>query len=49
MSAADFPEFASEDGFRPEQTEFIDSVSFDGRKPNAYLEKFDIGLKGEVL
>ncbi len=49
MSAADFPEFASEDGFRPEQTEFIDSVSFDGRKPNAYLEKFEIGLKGEVL
>ncbi|MEL0081923.1 MAG: CmpA/NrtA family ABC transporter substrate-binding protein, partial [Gammaproteobacteria bacterium] len=33
------------DGYRPEQTEFIDNISFDGRKPNEYLDKFAIGLK----
>lgn len=41
---ADFP-FGS-DGFKPPQTEFIDEITFDGRKPNAYLDKFPIGLKG---
>ncbi len=35
------------DGYREPQSEFIDSVTYDGRKPNAYLEAFDIGLKGE--
>lgn len=49
MTAADFPEFATESGFKPEQTEFIDSISFDGSKPNEYLKKFPIGLKDEVL
>ena len=29
------------------QTEFIDNVVYDGRKPNDYLKKFKIGLKGE--
>ena len=43
--AGDFPNFASEDGFRPPQTEFIDGITYDGRAPNAYLAKFDIGLK----
>lgn len=33
------------DGYRPPQTEFIDGISFDGRLPNAYLNKFPIGLK----
>ncbi len=47
MSAADFPDFATEDGFREPQTEFIDGITFDGTKPNAYLEKFPIGLKGK--
>ncbi|MDV7341094.1 CmpA/NrtA family ABC transporter substrate-binding protein [Terasakiella sp. A23] len=37
------------DGFKPEQTQFIDNVSYDGRKPNAYLEKFGIGLKGKQV
>lgn len=49
MSASDFPVFATETGFRPEQTEFIDNISFDGSKPNEYLKKFPIGLKDEVL
>ncbi len=35
------------DGYRSVQTEFIDNVPFDGRKPNAYLEQFSIGLKGK--
>ena len=33
------------DGFRAPQTEFIDSVTFDGHTPNAYLASFTIGLK----
>ena len=40
----DFP--WDSDGFRAPQSEFIDSVTFDGRQPNAYLESFPIGLKG---
>lgn len=46
--ASDFPEFASESGFKPAQTHFIDNIAFDGSQPNAYLEKFDIGLKGDT-
>ena len=34
------------DGYREPQSEFIDGVVFNGREPNAYLENFDIGLKG---
>ncbi len=45
MSAKDFPDFSKESGFKPTQTEFIDKVSYDGRKPNEYLGKFKIGLK----
>lgn len=33
------------DGFKGEQTGFIDGVIYDGKKPNAYLAKFNIGLK----
>ena len=47
MKAEDFPDFDKETGFRPPQTEFIDGVVYDGRKPNEYLNKFSIGLKGE--
>lgn len=43
----DFPDFTSETGFKPPQTEFIDNVTFDGSQPNAYLESFKIGLKGQ--
>ncbi len=49
MNADEFPDFETEDGFKPPQPEFIDNITFDGGKPNAYLEKFDIGLKNEVL
>ena len=47
VKASDFPEFATEDGFRDPQTHFIDGITYDGKKPNEYLEKFDIGLKGD--
>ncbi|KEA64537.1 Nitrate ABC transporter, nitrate-binding protein [Marinobacterium lacunae] len=46
MDAADFPDFATEDGFKAPQTQFIDGITYDGKKPNEYLEKFNIGLKG---
>ncbi|MEM1190822.1 MAG: CmpA/NrtA family ABC transporter substrate-binding protein [Pseudomonadota bacterium] len=49
MEPADFPDFASESGYRPEQKEFIDGVAYDGNRPNAYLDKFAIGLKADVL
>ncbi len=45
--ASDFPDFASETGFKPPQTEFIDNVTYDGTKPNAYLDSFSIGLKAK--
>ena len=45
--ASDFPAFATETGYRAPQSEFIDAVVFDGRKPNAYLDQFAIGLKGD--
>jgi nitrate/nitrite transport system substrate-binding protein len=40
---SDFPET---DGYRPPTAEFIDGVEYDGLQPNAYLQKFAIGLKG---
>jgi nitrate/nitrite transport system substrate-binding protein len=40
----DFP-FGT-DGFKPPTAEFIDGIEYDGRKPNDYLSKFPIGLKG---
>ena len=44
--ASEFPDFAKETGFKPPQSEFIDKVTFDGRKPNAYIDSLKIGLKG---
>ena len=40
----DFP--FDTDGYRPATAEFIDGIEYDGRRPNAYLEKLTIGLKG---
>ena len=45
ISAAGFPDFVKEDGFRAPQTHFIDGITYDGKKPNDYLNKFKIGLK----
>ncbi|HEY8567600.1 MAG TPA: CmpA/NrtA family ABC transporter substrate-binding protein [Microbulbifer sp.] len=44
-SADQFPDFASEDGFRDPQTHFIDGIVYNGHKPNEYIDKFAIGLK----
>jgi len=41
---ADFPQ--KSDGFRGPQDGFIDGIVFDAKKPNEYLGKFKIGLKG---
>ncbi|WP_221801827.1 CmpA/NrtA family ABC transporter substrate-binding protein [Oceanobacter mangrovi] len=46
VQAKDFPDFATETGFKAPQTQFIDGVTYDGSKPNEYLNKFKIGLKG---
>tara|TARA_R110000782_G_scaffold78276_5_gene155183 strand:+ start:65912 stop:67336 length:1425 start_codon:yes stop_codon:yes gene_type:complete len=34
------------DGFKAPDSAFIDGKTYDGRKPNAYLAQFPIGLKG---
>lgn len=47
LAASDFPDFATETGFRStDATTFIDGIVFDGHKPNDYLKQFAIGLKG---
>ena len=35
------------DGYRAPQSEFIDGITFDGRKPNAYIDSFPVGLKSQ--
>jgi nitrate/nitrite transport system substrate-binding protein len=45
IDATDF-DFTT-DGFRAPNKDFIDGVEYDGRKPNAYIEKLTVGLKGQ--
>jgi nitrate/nitrite transport system substrate-binding protein len=45
IPANEFPDFAKETGFKTPQQHFIDDIVYDGSQPNAYLEKFSIGLK----
>jgi nitrate/nitrite transport system substrate-binding protein len=42
--ADEFP--AATDGYRPPTSEFIDGITYDGKKPNDYLKSLAIGLKG---
>lgn len=35
------------DGYRDPTSEFIDGITYDGRKPNAYIDSLTIGLKGK--
>ena len=49
LKASEFPDFATEDGFRPPQTEFIDGITYDGKKPNEYLTQFKLVLKVKTL
>jgi nitrate/nitrite transport system substrate-binding protein len=44
IAAAEFD--LATDGFRAPTKDFIDGVEYDGRKPNAYIEKLALGLKG---
>ncbi len=44
VNAADFD--LAGDGFKAPTKEFIDGIEFDGRKPNAYIDKMVVGLKG---
>jgi len=43
VDAADFP--LDTDGYREPTAEFIDGITYDGRRPNDYLESLSIGLK----
>lgn len=47
LDARDFPEIGAENFVRPEQGELIDGVPFTPRTPNAYIDSFKIGLKGQ--
>jgi nitrate/nitrite transport system substrate-binding protein len=44
IKAEDVP--SGTDGFKAPTSDFIDGVAFDGRKPNDYLGRLAIGLKG---
>jgi nitrate/nitrite transport system substrate-binding protein len=46
MKPEDLPQT---DGYKAPTAEFIDGVEYDGRKPNEYLGKFTIGLKGDEV
>lgn len=47
LAAKEFPDFATETGFKPPQQEFIDGITYNGLAPNAYLKQFPIGLKAD--
>ncbi len=47
VGKADFP--WDTDGYREPTADFIDGVTYDGRKPNAYLDSLTIGLKGKQI
>jgi nitrate/nitrite transport system substrate-binding protein len=42
IAASDLPDT---DGFKAAQSDFLDSITYDGRTPNAYLDALEIGLK----
>ena len=44
--ASDFPS-DKETGIKTPSSDYIDGVVFDATKPNDYLNKFAIGLKGK--
>ena len=44
---SDFPWDA--DGYREPTSAFIDGITYDGRRPNAYIDSLPIGLKGKQL
>ena len=46
VSESDFP--WDTDGYRVPTNEFLDAIEFDGRKPNAYIDALEIGLKADI-
>lgn len=46
MNASDFPDLASHTFVKAPQKGPLDNIEFDGNKPNAYIDSFAIGLKG---
>ncbi|MFG1363289.1 CmpA/NrtA family ABC transporter substrate-binding protein [Xanthobacter versatilis] len=44
---ADFP--WDSDGYRAPTSDFIDGVTYDGRKPNSYIDSLPIGLKSKQV
>ena len=46
VSESDFP--WDTDGYREPTNEFLDAIEFDGRKPNAYIDALEIGLKADI-
>ena len=47
MAASNFPDFTGENFERPFQGKLIDGVPFTPREPNAYIDRFEIGLKAD--
>lgn len=47
MDAKDFPDLDNISFIKPPQKSPLDSIEYDGSKPNAYIDSFTIGLKGE--
>lgn len=43
---SDFSEVYATDGFRGVQDDFMDGISYDGSKPNEYIDSMKIGIKG---
>lgn len=48
LDASDFPDFGKDNFERPHQGGLIDNVPFTPRTPNAYINRFDIGIKGDT-
>ncbi len=46
MKASDFPDLDSQTFIKPAQKGPLDGIEYDGSKPNAYIDSFAIGLKG---
>ncbi|MEP3561795.1 MAG: CmpA/NrtA family ABC transporter substrate-binding protein [Marinobacter sp.] len=47
LAASDFPDFSTENFERPFQGTLIDGVPFTPKTPNAYIDRFEIGLKAD--
>lgn len=46
MKASDFPDFEKATFIKAPQKSVFDTIAFDATKPNAYIDSFAIGLKG---